>query len=149
MNSADRDKREAIGVSRGGRTTKCHAVCDEQGRLRRFSLTPGNRHDMTAVWDLVYDAALDVKVMLADKGYDSENLRAWLRIEGIKQVIPKRRFKGQKPRKNADIYKQRNLIERAFGRLKDYRRFATRYDKRAHIFEATVALLAIKTWFLI
>ena len=135
-------------MSRGGRTTKCHAVCDEEGRMRRFCLTPGNRHDMSVAFDLLFEAALDTKLIIADKGYDSDDLRDWLEIEGIKSVIPKRRYKGQKPEDNPEMYRERNLIERAFGRLKDFRRFATRYDKRAHVFEATVALCAIKSWFL-
>ena len=103
---------------------------------------------MSVAFDLLFEAALDTKLIIADKGYDSDDLRDWLEIEGIKSVIPKRRYKGQKPEDNPEMYRERNLIERAFGRLKDFRRFATRYDKRAHVFEATVALCAIKSWFL-
>ncbi|WP_200342701.1 transposase, partial [Rhodovibrio sodomensis] len=54
----------------------------------------------------------------------------------------------QKPEENSDLYRERNLIERAFNRMKDYRRFAMRFDKLKVTFEATVALIAMRTWFL-
>ena len=149
MTTAERAEEEDIGTSRGGRTTKCHAVCDAQGRLRRFCLTAGQRHDMVPVWELLDETPLDVEVVIADKAYDSHELREWLEAEGLTGVIPRRNHDGQRPSENQDYYRERNLIERAFNRLKDFRRVATRYDKRSHVFEATIALAAIKTWFLI
>ena len=116
--------------------------------MRRFLLTAGQRHDMMGVWDLMDESPLDCTALIADKGYDSQELRAWLRDQDLTPVIPKRGEDGQKPEENSDLYRERNLIERAFNRMKDYRRFAMRFDKLKVTFEATVALIAMRTWFL-
>lgn len=146
MSTTERADAEAIGRSRGGRTTKVHAVCDEAGRLRRFTLTGGNRHDVTQA-----DALLTGKAsaVLADKGYDSRALRWRLEARGCKPVIPPRAGTIDPPDYDEDAYKDRNLIERAFAHLKDYRRVATRYDKLARNFEAAVALTAMRRWLMI
>jgi len=104
---------------------------------------------MIAVWELLDEMPLEVEIVIADKGYDSQELRDWLETEGLIGVIPRRKQDGQRPKEHQDIYRQRNLIERAFNRLKDFRRVATRFDKLSHVFEATVALAAIRSWFLI
>ncbi|MBB4657509.1 transposase [Parvularcula dongshanensis] len=147
MSTKERAEAEGIGTSRGGRTTKVHGVCDEQGRLRRFSLTGGNRHDVTEAKALLGQRGPDT--VIADKGCDSRALRDTLEELGKAPVIPPR--KGAKTPAAYDVkaYKDRNLIERAFGRLKDNRRVATRFQKRARNFEAVVSLCAMRTWLLI
>ena len=146
MSTTERAEAEAIGTSRGGRTTKVHAVCDEAGRLRRFTLTGGNRHDVTQADALLTGNGATV---LADKGYDSRALRERLEARGCTPVIPPRAGTIDPPSYDVDAYRDRNLIERAFGLLKDYRRVATRYDKLARNFEAAIALTAIRRWLMI
>lgn len=76
-------------------------------------------------------------------------VQSWLGEQGLTPVIPQRGTDGQRPSENSDLYRERNLIERAFNRLKDYRRVATRFDKLRTTFEATVALIATRIWFLV
>jgi transposase len=104
---------------------------------------------MVAAWELVDETPLETRALIGDKAYDSNELRTWLREQGLTPVIPKRKVDGQCPADDAALYKQRNRIERAFNRLKDYRRFATRFDKLATTFEATIALIATRIWFLV
>ncbi|WP_280513701.1 transposase [Rhodovibrio salinarum] len=77
-----------MGRSRGGRTTKCHGVCDERGRLRRFCMTAGQRNDIVAAWELVDGISPEADALIGDKGYDSNELRAWLEDQGLTPVIP-------------------------------------------------------------
>ena len=136
---------QAIGSSRGGRTTKIHAVVDQDGRLVAFDLTPGQRGDIRPAADLLAPLP-PARTLLADAAYDSDAFRMFLTNRGTTPVIK------QNPRRknlhpfNKEAYKGRNIIERAFSRLKDWRRVATRYDKLARNFQATVALAAMVIW---
>jgi len=138
---------EAIGRSRGGRTTKIHALTDADGRPRVLLLSPGNAHDVVMAPTLV-DAAGSATRLIADKAYDTNALRAVLAGKGIVAVIPS--IRRRKPLIPYDViaYRDRNLIERMFGRLKDFRRIATRYDKLARNFLAATLLAAIAIWWL-
>jgi transposase len=86
--------------------------------------------------------------LIADKAYDTNSLRSLLAAKGIEAVIPS--IRRRKPLIPHDIiaYRDRNLIERMFGRLKDFRRVATRYDKLARNFLAGVLIAAAVTWWL-
>lgn len=86
--------------------------------------------------------------LVADKGYDSKALREWLAQRGTEPVIPPR--KNRKIRYDYDktIYKQRNVIERMFCRLKDWRRIATRFDRNITNFMSAIALAAVVIWWL-
>lgn len=138
-------KTQAIGRSRGGRTTKIHAVTDSQGRLFHFSLTPGNVADITAAYDLV--PHLPVKgCLIGDMGYDALQLRQELAFRGTASVIPTNPTRKQPWPIDLETYKERNLVERMFSRLKDFRRIATRYDKLARNFASAIALAAIVIW---
>ena len=83
---------------------------------------------------------------MADAAYDSDGLRRFLRHRGTRPVIPNNPTRKHFHPFNRRLYKQRNLIERMFCRLKDWRRAATRYDKLATNFAATVAIAAIVLW---
>jgi transposase len=87
-----------------------------------------------------------IRRLLADKAYDTNKLRNLLAEQGVDVVIPS--IARRKPLIPYDpvLYRQRNLIERMFGRLKDFRRIATRYDKLARNFLAGIALAATLTW---
>jgi transposase len=138
-------KAQAIGRSRGGRTTKIHAIADSQGRLFGFSLTPGNVADVKAAYDLTAPLP-DKGCLIGDMGYDARRLRLALASRGIASVIPTNPTHKHKWPINLETYKRRNLIERVFNRLKDFRRIATRYDKLARNYASAIALAAVVIW---
>ena len=86
--------------------------------------------------------------LLADRAYDAKSLRNELAARGIKAVIPPNPTRKHPHRYDKRAYKGRNVIERMFCRLKDYRRIATRYDKCADVFLAAILLAAALTWWL-
>ena len=136
---------QAIGRSRGGRTTKIHAVADRCGRLIGFDLTPGQRGDIRVAGTLLATLPKAAQV-LGDSAYDGDLLRAFLAELGTTAVIKPNPTRSNVPLFDKTAYKLRNLIDRAFSHLKDWRRVATRYDKLARNFAATVALAAIIIW---
>lgn len=86
--------------------------------------------------------------MLGDKAYDSAELRLWLEDRGTRSVIPNRSNRKQPFSFNKRLYKERRRIENAFSRLKDFRRIATRYDRLARNFLASVCLAAALVWWI-
>jgi len=139
--------RHAIGRSRGGRTTKIHALTDDHGRPLAFQLTPGNAHDLDGARALLAIASRPLR-LIADRAYDAKSLRDWLAERGVEAVIPPNPTRKHPHAYDAQAYKSRNLIERMFCRLKDFRRIATRYDKLARNFLAGVLIAAAVTWWL-
>ena len=137
----------AIGRSRGGRTTKIHAVSDPRGRPVAFLLTPGNIADISAAPHVLAKIPAPRR-LIADKAYDAKSLRDWLTERGGTAVIPPNPTRKHPARYDAKLYRQRNLIERMFCRLKDFRRIATRYDKRADNFLSAVLIVATLVWWL-
>ncbi|MGH3925972.1 MAG: IS5 family transposase [Pseudonocardiaceae bacterium] len=136
---------EAIGRSRGGRTTKLHALTDAAGRPRVLLITPGNLHDVVMAPELLR-AAGPIERLIADKAYDTNKLRRLLLERRTEAVIPSIARRKPLIPYDPEAYRQRNLIERMFGRLKDFRRIATRYDKLARNFLASIVLAATITW---
>lgn len=135
----------AIGRSRGGRTTKIHALTDDHGRPIAFQLTPGNAHDLDGARAMLAIVPCPLR-LIADRAYDARSLRDWLAERGAKAVIPPNPTRKHPHSYDAEAYKRRNLIERMFCRLKDFRRIATRYDKLARNFLAGVLIAAAITW---
>ena len=129
----------AIGRSKGGRTTKIHTVTDARGRPLVMVLTPGNTSDHKAARPCL-EALPPSKYMIADKGYDSTALREWLEGRGTKPVIPPRVNRKVQYSSDKALHRTRNVIERSFGRLKDYRRIATRFDKAVTVFIAALCI---------
>ncbi|MDO9564212.1 MAG: IS5 family transposase [Bradyrhizobium sp.] len=138
---------QAIGRSRGGRTTKIHALSDPLCRPVVLHLTPGQDADIAAAPD-VLALAPPMSALLADKGYDGDNLRSEIVRRGAKPVIPNKSNRVVIHRFNKRAYKGRNVIERCFCRLKDFRRVAMRYDKLARNFLAAVHLAALVAYWL-
>ena len=136
-----------IGRTRGGRNTKLHAVCDGRGRPLVLLLTPGNFHDMRVAKQCI-QAMPPSAELVADKGYDSNDLRRWLADRGTKAVIPPKRHRKEKLDFDRVTYRQRNIIERMFCRFKDWRRVAMRYDRKIETFMATIAIAATVIWWL-
>ena len=133
---------EAIGRSRGGRTSKIHALADDQGRPVAFSLTPGNVADITMAIPLL-EAVARPKRLLADKAYDADSLRDWLTKRRIKAVIPSTASRRTPYPIDRTAYRRRNVIERLFCKLKNWRRIATRYDRYAQNYLSGLALAAL------
>ncbi|WP_425287269.1 IS5 family transposase [Pelagibacterium luteolum] len=137
-------KTQALGRSRGGLTTKVHMLCDTLGRPLRFMLTAGQRHD-----NLTAKALLEgfrAEAVLADRAYDNNALRQTIAGMNAEAVIPSTRSRKVPIPHDTVIYRLRNRIERCFNRLKHFRRFATRYDRRAEYFLAFVHIAAICLW---
>jgi transposase len=133
---------QAIGVTRGGRNSKIHALVDKLCRPWVIILTPGNVADCTVGPECVSLMAGNIKKLLGDKAYDSNSFRKSLREDGITPVIPGRANRKKRIRHDKEAYKGRNVIERCYCRLKDFRRIATRYDKLARNFFSSVCLVA-------
>jgi transposase len=93
-------------------------------------------------------AAGPIERLIADKAYDTNNLRSLLAEQGIEPVIPSLSRRKQPIPYDPAAYRQRNLIERMFGRLKDFRRIATRYDKLKRNFLAGATIAAIVVWWI-
>lgn len=89
-----------------------------------------------------------INCLIADKAYDANSLRQLLADQGAKAVIPSTTSRSRPIPYNKSLYRQRNLIERMFSRLKDFRRVATRYDKLARNFLAGAMIAATLVWWL-
>ncbi|MFC6776920.1 IS5 family transposase [Methylobacterium gregans] len=134
---------QAIGPSRGGQTTKVHALTDVLGRPGVLLLTPGNASDVTTAPAVLAEAPGRIRRLAADKGYDADWLRTDLREAGITPVIPGKRGRKRKIRHDTRRYRECWRIEATFNRLKDFRRIATRYDKLARNYDSALALAAV------
>ena len=141
------EKKQAVGRSRGGRNTKIHALADAKGRLIAILLSGGEAHDCP-VADRLICRVQPAECLLGDKAYDSNELRAGLDVQGTKPVIPNRSNRKQPFSFSKRLYKLRWRIEAAFNRLKDFRRIATRYDRLARNYLASVCLAAALAWWL-
>jgi transposase len=140
-----RAKVQGIGRSRGGPTTKIHALTDGCGRAVALLLTPGNSADISAAPRLLA-ARSAPKRLIADKGYDANSLRNSLQAQQTEAVIPSTTSRKRPIPYDRQAYRERNRIERAFCSLKDFRRIATRYDKLARNFLAAVEIAAVILW---
>lgn len=130
-------------------------------------ITPGQAGDNPMLWDVLEAIAVPTAkagvtrrhpdLLLADRGYAHDSTRTMLRRRGVKHVIPQRRDQiarrkakgsrgGRPPSFNKYVYKRRNVVERCFNRLKQWRDLATRYAKRASIYQASLTIAAIMIW---
>ena len=144
-----------MGRSRGGFTTKLHLVTDRGGLPLAVVLTPGQRHDSTQ-FELMLDAVAVRRPsgrlrqrparVLADRGYDVNRIRSWLRRKGIGAVIPSKRSRKRRYPLDRGAYRERNVVERALGHLKEHRLIATRHEKLATSYRAMVQLAMIERY---
>jgi transposase len=164
---AESVSKPAIGRSRGGLTTQVHALTDGRGRALVLLLSAGNINDTSMFAPLL--AALRVArthagrprttpaYLVADKGYSSRANRALLRRRGIAHTLPERRDQqanrrgkgsagGRPVGFDADRYARRNVVERGFCQVKQWRGLATRYDKHARNYAGALSLAALLAW---
>jgi len=122
-------------------------LADASGRIVAIALTPGNIADITMAMPLLVQIK-PARRLIADKAYDADRLRDFLGRQGIEAVIPGRAARNVVYPLNRAAYRRRNIIERMFGWLKNWKRIATRYDRLAVNFLAAIALVATVTQWL-
>jgi transposase len=147
---------EALGRSRGGFSTKVHVRADRHGKPVVLLVTAGERHDQTMFEPLLEQGQIRrdgrgrprqrPRRIVGDKGYSSRRIRGWLRRHGIRHTIPHKRNECQCGRFDRALYRERNQVERLINRLKQFRRVATRYEKRATNYAAMITLAAVLVW---
>ncbi len=130
-----------MGRSRGGFSTKIHIAVNGLGLPVELQVTPGQVADITQAAALLENH--DFEAAVADKGYDSKKLVAYIESRDAEAVIPPRSNLKDQREYDHPLYKERNLVERFINRIKQYRRVATRYEKTARNFLAFVQLAAI------
>jgi transposase len=143
--STTRNRRQSMGRSRGGLTSKIHSLVDNNGLPVRLAMTPGEAHDNRLAGKLL-SGLRPGSMLLADLGYDAD----WIRELAIKKGA----WANIQPKSNRNkpicfspyVYRARNLVERFFNKIKQYRRVATRYDKFAANYLAFVQLASIRLW---
>jgi len=126
-------------------STKIHAAVDGLGNLARFRLTGGERHDITQA-EALLEGMLNVGVVVADKAFDADSLLDRIAAMKAQAIIPPRSNRKHIRSYDKHVYKSRNLVERFFARIKQFRRIATRYDKLASRFAAFVSIAAAFIW---
>ena len=131
-----------LGRTKGGLNSKLHAVCDGQGRPVVMMLSEGQMNDQKGA-GLLAPVLPPARELIADRGYDSNPFRAALAERGITACIPSKKNRKQPIPYDAALYRHRHRIENMFGRLKDWRRIATRYDRCAKTFFGAITLAAI------
>jgi transposase len=120
-------------------------LTDAVGRPRVLLLAPGNLHDVTLAPELLR-AIGSIQRLIADKAYDTNSFRGLLAEQEVEAVIPSLSRRKQPIPYDVVAYRERNLVERMFSRIKDFRRVATRYDKLKRNFLAAATLAAIVLW---
>lgn len=133
---------ETIGKSRGGLTTKIHAVTDGEGNAMRFIITEGNVHDSRKAQELLEPVIHEKSAVLGDRAFDTDAIIGYIASKMAVAVIPPKKNRIIQRDYDQELYRNRNQIERFFNRLKHFRRIATRYDKLVSSFMAMVQLAA-------
>lgn len=134
-----------MGRSRGGLTTKIHALVDANGLPIALKLTEGQAHDGRSAADMLGGIG-DDQVLLADRAYDSDALREKMAEQGAWANIKPLANRKHPPAFSAFLYRFRNLVERFFNKIKHFRAVATRYEKHDANYLALVKLASAKIW---
>ena len=122
-------------------------MVDEDGLPLVLLLTEGQMNDHKGA-KLIFPALPQAPVLIGDKGYDSDEFRNALAAKGIKACIPPRKGRKTQHAYCKTLYRQRHKVECMFGKLKDWRRIATRYDRCAHTFFSAICLAAAVIFYL-
>jgi len=134
-----------MGRSRGGLTSKIHAVVDANGLPVHLGLTPGEAHD-NRLCPVLLNGLRPRTMLLADRGYDADWIRALVGQQSAWANIPPKRNRKDVICFSPYLYLARNLVERFFNKLKQCRRIATRYDRLAANYLAFIKLASIRIW---
>ena len=134
-----------MGRSRGGLTTKIHALVDACGLPILLQLSEGQAYDGHSAKDMLATLGRG-DVLLADRAYDSDALRESIAARGAKANIKPMPNRRKPPKFNKRLYRERNLVERFFNKLKQFRAIATRYDKRDDNYLAAVKRASARIW---
>jgi len=132
---------QALGRSRGGFGTKIHGSFDGLGHPVELLVTAANASDITQAEALLADH--EPEVVIADKGYDKKSLVEQIESRGAQAVIPTQKDRKDQRPVDPHLYKERNLCERFWSKVKQLRRVATRYEKKAANFLAFVEVATI------
>ena len=135
---------EALGRSRGGFSTKIHALTDALGNPLAFRLTGGQTADITQAEALMPDDP--VAAVVADKGYDADAFVTTVTARGAAAVIPPRQNRRQPRAYDRHVYQERHLIECFFGKIKHYRRIFSRFEKTARNYMGFLCFVAALVW---
>jgi transposase len=134
-----------MGRSRGGLTTKIHALVDAEGLPIALKLSEGQAHDGVSARDMLGSLKAG-NILLADRAYDSDALRQSLAERGAWANVRPMPGRRNIPAFSPYLYRYRNLVERFFCKLKHFRAVATRYDKTPENYLASVQLASIRIW---
>jgi transposase len=134
-----------MGRSRGGLTTKIHALVDANGNPIALKLTEGQAHDGRSAADML-DGLGAGQILLADRAYDSDGLRTALAERGAWANVKPMPRRVNIPAFSPFLYRYRNLVERFFNKIKHFRAVATRFEKHDANYLAVVKLVAARIW---
>lgn len=137
-------KWEALGRSKGGFTTKIHALTDALGNPLDFVLTPGQKNDITQAKTLM--KSVSNSICLADKGYDADHFIKALERKNCIPVIPPRTNRKILRSYDKHLYKERSLIECFFSKIKQFRRIFSRYEKLAQSYLSFLYFVGALIW---
>ena len=137
---------EHIGMTRGGRNTKIHAIVDGLGNPLYVQLTGGQISDITVAYELLEHVDVSGSVVMADKAYGAADFRIKIEKSGATYCIPPKSNTAEPWEVDWWQYKERSRVECFFQKIKNYRRIATRYDKLAVRFLGFVHLVCILVW---
>jgi transposase len=134
-----------MGRSRGGLTTKIHALVDANGNPIALKLTPGQAHDGRSATDMLENLA-EGQILLADRAYDSDDLRQTLEKRGAWANVKPMPGRKNIPAFSSFLYRYRNMVERFFNKLKHFQAVATCFEKHDANYLALVKLAASRIW---
>lgn len=147
---------EALGRSKGGFSTKIHLRAEGGGKPVALLITTGQRHEQTVFKTLMETGVVRRRGqgkprirpdrVVGDRGYSSRKLRRYLRNRGIGAVIARQKAERERGRLDKAAYRKRNVVERLLNRMKQFRRIATRYEKRAVNYLGMLTIAAIVLW---
>lgn len=137
-------KEQALGRSRGGFSTKVHALTDALGYPIKFILTSGQESDIGQAKNLL--TGIEAGALLADKGYDADALLDTLKEKNMAVVIPPTANRTVQRPCDWYLYKERHLIECFFGKIKHYRRIFSRYEKLAVNYLSFLSFVGALIW---
>ena len=143
--SSQDPEKQGLGKTKGGRNTKISAVVNSHGHAVRIEIVPGNLHDSKCA-ESTLGTDIEDCIVLADKAYDSKNFRAHITsLKGIPNIPPRKNAKNPAPY-DKELGKKRRIVECYFGRIKRFRRVATRFEKLSITYLCFVTIASLADW---